>query len=587
MIFHRNNIKKIISALIVIFIATNTIAQALNSDSLRTDLESYKKKDSVLVLKTARYAQSISQLNPPKAIELFNIAIKLSREVRWNKLLARLYLSIGKIYVLEEKYDDTISNLLFALKIAEDSSDKDLVFDIHFDLSEAYRLMGNKELTGVHAQKCIEIASREKDDFKMLSGLLILAHSYVLKDNWDSAAPMLDKAMMLAVNKNSEYMQQQVISIRADHLINIKDFKGALELYRPNLAFQYKTGDNNGVAWVYSVMAMLHADLNNKDSAYYHADSALAISKRFNLAKELKDSYEALFYCYRKFGDYKKALEYRLLYDSIHTASFNMAAGQKAERARMELEIQRKDAKADAEAILSKARQARTRNLLFAGLGLFALAAIFLFLNNRQKQKAKAKIEKAYGELKATQQQLVQAEKMASLGELTAGIAHEIQNPLNFVNNFSEVNKELVDELKNELAAGNSRFAGEIADDIKDNSEKINHHGKRAEAIVKGMLQHSRSNSGQKEPTDINSLCDEYIRLSYHGLRAKDKSFNAKFETSFDPSVGKINIVPQDFGRVILNLINNAFYAVNEKRQKVWQVTSHLFPSVREKRVIK
>ena len=167
--------------------------------------------------------------------------------------------------------------------------------------------------------------------------------------------------------------------------------------------------------------------------------------------------------------------------------------------------------------------------------------------------------------LKSTQSQLIQAEKMASLGELTAGIAHEIQNPLNFVNNFSEVNKELLDELKAELAIGNMQLAIDLANDIRDNEQKINHHGKRADAIVKGMLQHSRSSSGVKEPTDINALCDEYLRLSYHGLRAKDKSFNATMKTDFDESIGNINIIPQDIGRVLLNLINNAFYAVGER----------------------
>ena len=169
--------------------------------------------------------------------------------------------------------------------------------------------------------------------------------------------------------------------------------------------------------------------------------------------------------------------------------------------------------------------------------------------------------------LKSTQAQLVQSEKMASLGELTAGIAHEIQNPLNFVNNFSEVNKELLVEMKDEIDKGNIDEAKTIANDVIDNEEKINHHGKRADAIVKGMLQHSRASTGQKEPTDINALADEYLRLSYHGLRAKDKSFNATMQTDFDESIGKINIIPQDIGRVILNLINNAFYAVTEKKK--------------------
>ncbi|MBK9939744.1 MAG: HAMP domain-containing histidine kinase [Chitinophagaceae bacterium] len=156
---------------------------------------------------------------------------------------------------------------------------------------------------------------------------------------------------------------------------------------------------------------------------------------------------------------------------------------------------------------------------------------------------------------------------MASLGELTAGIAHEIQNPLNFVNNFSEVNKELVDELQQELKAGKINDAIEISNDIKANEEKINHHGKRADAIVKGMLQHSSSGSGKKEPTDINKLADEYLRLAYHGLRAKDKTFNATMKTDFDESIGNINIIPQDIGRVILNLITNAFYVVDEKKK--------------------
>ena len=181
--------------------------------------------------------------------------------------------------------------------------------------------------------------------------------------------------------------------------------------------------------------------------------------------------------------------------------------------------------------------------------------------------KQTAELRQTLTDLKQTQTQLIQSEKMASLGELTAGIAHEIQNPLNFVNNFSEVSNELINEMNAELGKGNYNDAKEIAVNVKQNLEKINHHGKRAEAIVKGMLQHSRSSSGVKEPTDINALCDEYLRLSYHGLRAKDKSFNATIKTDFDASLEKINIIPQDIGRVVLNLLTNAFYVVAEKKK--------------------
>jgi len=177
-------------------------------------------------------------------------------------------------------------------------------------------------------------------------------------------------------------------------------------------------------------------------------------------------------------------------------------------------------------------------------------------------------LEKALTELKATQAQLIQSEKMASLGELTAGIAHEIQNPLNFVNNFSEVSAELLEELMEELQKGDWEEAKALAEDITQNLHKIVHHGKRADGIVKGMLQHSRSSDGKKEPTDLNALADEYLRLAYHGLRAKDKSFNATLESHFDPGIGQVEMVPQEIGRVILNLLTNAFYAVSEKARE-------------------
>jgi signal transduction histidine kinase len=186
-----------------------------------------------------------------------------------------------------------------------------------------------------------------------------------------------------------------------------------------------------------------------------------------------------------------------------------------------------------------------------------------------QLKLEKQRAEEALSELKATQSQLIHAEKMASLGELTAGIAHEIQNPLNFVNNFSDLSRELLDEMMTELKTANSDEAIEIAKDVKRNVEKILHHGKRADAIVKGMLQHSRGSSGIKEPTDINELADEFLRVAFHGLRAKDASFNATFSTDLDSTIGNVNIMPQDFGRVLLNLITNAFYAVSEKKNLV------------------
>lgn len=186
-----------------------------------------------------------------------------------------------------------------------------------------------------------------------------------------------------------------------------------------------------------------------------------------------------------------------------------------------------------------------------------------------QKRKAveesKNALQQSLEDLKAAQAQLIQSEKMASLGELTAGIAHEIQNPLNFVNNFSDLSRELLEEMKEELVSGNIDDVRVIADTVIQNLEKILHHGQRADAIVKGMMQHSRAAAGGKEETDINTLCEEYLRLAYHGYRAKDNAFNIKLETDLDPAMGKVSVIPQDIGRVLLNLYNNAFYAVAQK----------------------
>ena len=190
-----------------------------------------------------------------------------------------------------------------------------------------------------------------------------------------------------------------------------------------------------------------------------------------------------------------------------------------------------------------------------------------LELKRKAIEETNTALQKTLDELKATQAQLIQSEKMASLGELTAGIAHEIQNPLNFVNNFSEVSNELLDEMTEQLEKGNANEAKAIANEVKMSLEKINLHGKRADGIVKSMLQHSRTSNNKKEPTDINVLADEYLRLAYHGLRAKDKSFNAALKTDYDENIGLIKIISQDIGRVILNLITNAFYAVMEKKK--------------------
>jgi len=307
--------------------------------------------------------------------------------------------------------------------------------------------------------------------------------------------------------------------------------------------------------------------MNMIDSSIFYAKKGLEEARSVGYRSPMLYNSKTLAELYEP-TDINKALYYRKVYDTVNDIYYGPDKVKGLQKALSDEQERQK-------MLQTASIEYKNRLIeysLLTGLGIILLIAYILYRNNRQKKKAnillqhqKEKVENTLAELKSTQSQLIQSEKMASLGQLTAGIAHEIQNPLNFVNNFSDVNKELLAEMKDEMNKGNIDDANAIANDVIENEEKINHHGKRAGDIVKGMLQHSRTSTGVKEPTDINALCDEYLRLSYHGLRAKDKEFNATMKTDFDESIGKINIIPQDIGRVLLNLFNNAFYAVNEK----------------------
>ncbi len=329
-------------------------------------------------------------------------------------------------------------------------------------------------------------------------------------------------------------------------------------------------------------LARFFKTTNRPDSCIYLAKMALQLCENHQFGENATNAANLIATSYESIGKPDSALKYTKIYNAVKDTIINQSKLMQInllnfDEAQRQKELQRKID----EARESYANRVRYFTLL-AAVVIFLLISLILYRNNRSKQIAnrllelqkkeidlqRAKAEEALQELRSTQAMLVQSEKMASLGELTAGIAHEIQNPLNFVNNFSEINKELLQEMRDEMEKGNMDEVKKMIKDIVDNEEKINHHGKRADAIVKGMLQHSRTSSGQKEPTDINALADEYLRLSFHGSRAKDKSFNANLVTDYDKSVGMVNVIPQDIGRVLLNLCNNAFYAVSDKKSR-------------------
>ena len=348
--------------------------------------------------------------------------------------------------------------------------------------------------------------------------------------------------------------------------------KRALTEYQKSIQMSLLDSDHRYLSWAFTDMARLYKNLNNRDSSIYYAKKGLAEAE---IGQQKKRTLEAATFLYEQYetNDPKVALGYYKIASNVKDSLFGSGNIQAIQEMVKQVENRQKEAETTKIAYQNQLKQ----YALLTGLGIMLLVGFMLYRNNQKEKKAKnllqeknEVIEKALTNLKSTQNQLIQKEKLASLGELTAGIAHEIQNPLNFVNNFSELSVDLVKDLKDEMDKPDidKTYIEELFDDLSSNQEKINHHGKRASSIVKGMLEHSRASTGERALTDINALADEYLRLSYHGLRAKDKNFNSDYKIEIDENLPKINVVPQDIGRVLLNLYNNAFYAVNEKKKQ-------------------
>ena len=556
---------KAILVSIFLFIWLLGCAQGNNLDSLKKAIILHKNEDTILAKMLYDYSTELEHINADSALPYVIKEINLARELKWNIGLVKGMLLLAHIQYQGNKLDEAVATSFQALKISEEMPNQLLMANATAHLSDSYRLLGDNKNAEFYSKKYLELARNLKNDTIVLDAMVKLSQLYSELGRWDEAEKIWPQALKLSDLQNDEISKVRLLETMGQRQVELNHFADALKYYKQVLEVWEKRKNYAAIAWIRCNLCRIYSKMHNKDSASYYGFSALTVAQSHSLKKETMNTYNVLANFFYEFEDYKQAFDFYLKFDSIYNSTYTMEAARNAEKIRLELEQEKKDAVSKTDQLKKDAATLRTKNLLYSAIGLFILLASFLLFNNRQKQKAKTKIEVAYTQLKSTQQQLIQSEKMASLGELTAGIAHEIQNPLNFVNNFSGVNNELIEELKVERSTLNAEEQDELLNDIFQNNEKINMHGKRADAIVKGMLQHSRQTSGKKEPTDINALCDEYLRLSFHGLRAKSKSFNANFKTDFDENVGKINIVSQDMGRVLLNLFNNAFYAVNEK----------------------
>jgi signal transduction histidine kinase len=555
-------------------------------DSLKNELRS-AKHDTTRVLIMSNLTNAYFGFSTDTMSQYGNKALELAQRIHFSKGEASALTSLGLTFQVQGDFPKSLEYLYRSLEISEE---KKFVFEsavCYSAIANAYWFLADYPKTEVFAKKSQElfktITNNQLVNLWMLFNELNMGYAFV-EYNLDSAYFYLKRLETTTRTKKYTYWRPGALNCLGFCLFRQGDRETSFKYLREGITGAYANGDYLSVAEGCATIADFFKTTNHPDSIIYYADLGMKAAQSIGYGLSLLKNSKLLAEGYEYF-DTRQALYYRKMYDSLNESLYG---------AKKVLHLQQTLAEEQYRQQQIQKKQLELENRIkqygfMAGLAAMFLIIFLLFRNNLQRKKAnelllqqKEKVEVTLLELKSTQSQLIQSEKMASLGELTAGIAHEIQNPLNFVNNFSEVNAELINELESAAITGNLDEVKAITKDIKENEARITHHGKRADAIVKGMLQHSRTSSGQKEPTDINALCDEYLRLAYHGLRAKDNSFNAKFETHLDPSLPKLNVIPQDMGRVLLNLINNAFYAVNERvkseTSKVKGELSHVSP---------
>ncbi|MEP7374752.1 MAG: tetratricopeptide repeat protein [Chitinophagaceae bacterium] len=509
-----------------------------------------------------------------KALDVLFQSLDLFTELQDKEAIGAVINQIGNVYNFQSNFSAALEYYLKALSIRREINDKPGTAFTLNRVGDMYSKLGQlPEALGYYRQS-LQMAQEIGRKQNIIDAAISIGSVYQRQEKYKEALEYFNislKAEDDFFGKDSmsrSYMYiGQVYQAQKNYPLSLFNFQKALAI----------TEKKNEVATAGILQSIGRVSFDQGDfrKAITSCMRSLDLAKQNNVQDNIKDASLTLSEIYASVKDYDKAYHYHVQYAKAKDSILDQDLNQKLAAVQQSFETKNRQAQID---LLNRDKQLQQSKLdrekqqryaFIFGIIVFIGIAIVLAGNNRQKQKANRVLEKTLSDLKSAQSQLIQSEKMASLGQLTAGIAHEIQNPLNFVNNFSELSSEMINEMVDANEKGNTEEAKAIASDVQQNLEKIVYHGKRADSIVKGMLQHSRASTGNKELTAVNSLADEYLRLAYQGLRAKDKAFNVVMKTNFDNSIGKINIIPQDIGRVLLNLYNNAFYAVNERKKSL------------------
>ncbi|CAM3303326.1 Sensor protein ZraS [Aequorivita lipolytica] len=509
------------------------------------------------------------------ALESTLKSLQIAKEIRDTTLMTDALLANGFNYMLAKSYPEALQDQRKALELYKLTKDSVGIARTYNDMGVTDMFANKLDDALINYKKALALRKKLGDVSGIGYSYSYISRIYKMQGKFEEAITNTKEGIKYALQWGDIRFIIDGYLDAGDIYLELKDYENALTNYNTALDIAKENKAFNYQAISLMQIGKVHTNSGNTKKALV----ALQMAEQVVLPRDYKTRrsiYDRMKDTYVKDNDYENAFEsqfkFQQMNDSVNAAEKAEKITALTQQVIYENKRALQKASQDKEIAIQQSQikqQKLIRNISIGGLLIVIGFAFVFFMRFKEKRKLNVALEESLFDLKATQKQLIQSEKMASLGELTAGIAHEIQNPLNFVNNFSDMSNELLDEMEAELDKGDIEEAKTIMADIKQNLEKINHHGKRAEGIVKGMLQHSRKSTDEKEPTDINVLADEYLRLAYHGLRAKDKSFNATLKTNFDETIGKIEIVPQDIGRVILNLITNAFYAVNEKKLAV------------------